>query len=586
MSSMKWLERYATGYHEWKQARHQDRTIFYRPLGVVEKRFDNDGVYFEGRADINMAMSLEAKTTMTKEKLRRHILLAWTAMRLRHALLSAIASPTAGFMDADVARKSGRFFVVQVPKDCHDATRSAQGPVVFMDDYYSTVDADRLYYHAQNAARLFVADQSLVRLMVLPLETTSAGTYNLRFLFVMGHQISDGLTNANWAVDFMRLLNKKPQDLQNSIPSLISTLHERLPIPQEDLYPRISGSLARRRWFWAITLVLRHVQKPLPAAFSNPLRSPGPPARSMVPHPEEFDRVLDYSRTPPLNAGTVRAHIGKESTRRLHRVCRQVGCSVGAGLFVLVGIVMMEIHERRFPEIPPHERRPFIGSFPVNPRPLFDHKAEADSVMLAFSDGVVLPFLPSHLDLEGRIKLLVRSAQRQLSRYQKRWRRGRGRGGAAATADMLEYMGPRGAGRVIPMNYLDVIERINELPAHQYQDLHYQRDLPKLPNPTLATCGVSSVGRSSPALDPGQYDLGRPLGVGVDDSDELVADIRGTRQNVRPRDGEFLVGIWGNDDSIDANVSYDACSLDPAWAEIWKEHIEKLLERDTAQARL
>lgn len=574
LSSTNWLERYATGYHQWKQARHQDADVFYRPLGVVEKGFDNDGIYHEGRSDINMAVDFEAKTTMSKAMLRRHILLAWAAMRLRHALLSARATSTADFMEEDAVRKSDRFFVVQVPKDHEDAVRSAQEPVVFVDDYYPTVDPEDLYHHAQNTARTFVADKSLVRLMVLPLESTSTGTYNLRFLFVIAHEISDGLTNGIWAVDFMHLLNKKTRDLQGSIPPLIATMPERLPVPQEDLYPRVGGSRARQRWFWAITLVLRHVQKPLPAAFPNPLRFPGPPARSAVPQPKTFNHFLDYTRAPPLNAGTVRAHVGKEATRRLHRVCRQAGCSVGAGLFVLVGIVMMEIHEERFPDIPPDERQHFIGSFPINPRPFFDHTAQPDSVMLAFSDGVELPFLPSHLDLEGRIKLLVRSAQRQLSRYQKRRRNG--------DTNMLEYMGPRGAGRVIPMNYLDIIERANgKLPDHLRHGFHYQEYLPKQPNPTMATCGVSSVGRALSAMAPGQYDLARPLGEG-----DFVADIRSTRQNVRPRDGEFLVGIWGDDDSIDAAVSYDACAIDPAWAETWKDKIEKILEMYPAQARL
>ncbi|KUI73493.1 hypothetical protein VM1G_08813 [Cytospora mali] len=574
MSSMDWLERYATGYHGWKQARHRDTDVFYRPLGIVEKSFDNDGTYHEGRADINLAISFEAKTAMSKENLRRNILLAWAVMRLRHALLSARATPAASFMDDDTSRKGDRFFVIQRPKDYDDAIRLSQEPIVFLDDYYSTVDPEKLFCHAQNTARTFVAAKSLVRLMVLPLETTSAGTYNLRFLFVIGHQISDGLTNGNWAVDFMRLLNKKSQDLQASIPSLIQTLQERLPVPQEDLYPRISGSRARQRWFWAITLVLRHVQKPLPAAFPNPLRFPNAPVQSSVPQTKEFDRVLDYSRAPPLNAATLHSRIGKEATHRLHRVCRQAGCSIGAGLFVLVGMVMMEMYEERFPDIPLHERQPFIGSFPINPRPFFDHKAEADSVVLAFADGVVLPFLPSHLDLEGRIKLLVRSAQRQLSRYQKRQRDGE--------VNRLEYMGPRGAGRILPLTYIEVIERANnKLPAHLRREFHYQRDLPKQPNPTLATCGVSSVGRSSPALDTGQYDLSRPLA-----GDELVADIRGTRQNVRPRDGEFLVGIWGSDESIDVNVSYDACAIDPVWAGRWREKFGKILERFPVQARL
>jgi hypothetical protein len=197
--------------------------------------------------------------------------------------------------------------------------------------------------------------------------------------------------------------------------------------------------------------------------------------------------------------------------------------------------------------------------------------------MLAFSDGVALPFLSSDLDLDGRIRLLVRSAQRQLSRYQKRLRND-------GAVNMLEYMGPRGAGRVVPMNYLDVIERANiKLPGHLRREFPYQKTLPKQANPTLATCGVSSVGRSDPAITPGRIDLTKSL-AGKDDA--LIAEIMGTRQSVRPRDGEFLIGIWGSDDSIDASVSYDSCAIDPAWALVWKEKMETILDGQNGQAKL
>lgn len=575
--ALEWLRRYATGYHKWQEAQHDGATVFYRPLGVVEKGFDNDGTYHEGRADINLAISFEIKTTKSKAQLRRHILLAWTNLRLRHTLLSATATGPLDYMDHDAVQKSDRFFAILRPSGYEHAVDLAQDPLIFLDDHYSSVDAEQLYFHAQNVARAFDARKSLVRVMVLPLETSGPSTYSLRFLFVEAHQISDGLTNANWTGDFKQLLNRKTDELQAAIPPLISTLHERLPPSQEDLYPPISGSRARQRWFWAITLVLRHVQKPLPPAFPNPLRYPNAPIKSAAPELRKFDKDLDYSKVPPLNSGTVIAHIGRGGTRRLHRVCREVGCSIGAGSFVLAGIVMMEIHEKRFPDIPLHERRAFIGSFPINPRPFFNHTAKPDSLMLAFSDGVVLPFLSSDLDLDGRIRLLVRSAQRQLSRYQKRPRND-------GAVDMLEYMGPRGAGRVIPMNYLDVIERANiKLPGHLRREFPYQKTLPKQNNPTMATCGVSSVGRSDPAITPGQVDLTKSLD-GEDDA--LIAEIMGTRQNVRPREGEFLVGIWGSDDSIDASVSYDSCAIDPSWAQVWKEKMETILDGENRQAKL
>ncbi|KAF3764982.1 hypothetical protein M406DRAFT_43017, partial [Cryphonectria parasitica EP155] len=233
-----WLRRYATGYHRWRQTRDENEVLFYRPLGIVESSFDADGVYHEGRADINMALEFEISTNMSTTSLRRHILLVWTALRLRHVLLCSAASSTMDFMDEKAAKDSARWFIVRKPTSSEDAIHAADNQIAFLHDHYPA---------------------------------TSSGTYNLRFLFIMSHQISDGLTNSNWATSFMRLLNTKSHDLEDSIGTLVTTLPERLPPAQEDLYQPISGSLARQRWFWAITLVLRHVQKPMPPAFQNPL---------------------------------------------------------------------------------------------------------------------------------------------------------------------------------------------------------------------------------------------------------------------------------------------------------------------------
>lgn len=576
-----WLRQYATGYHQWKQAR-PDKTsgarVFYRPLGVVEGSFDGDGLHYEGRADINMALSVHIKTNMSKAALRRHVLLAWTCMRLRHTVLCATATSDQPFMDDDDRRTKGpRFLLLGQPTTLPEILLSTAELTTFLEDeYYADVDPQDLYSHAQNTARTFDPEKALHRLFVLPLErwNNTSNTYNLRFLFVFAHQIADGLSNTAWAVDFVRLLNQKSQVLEDSIRPLMATIHERLMPAQEDLYQPVSNSLARQRWFWAITVVLGHVQKPLPAAFQNPLRFPQGPVKAAAPRHRVFDRVLDYSRVPPLNSGYVRAVVGKQGTQRLHHLCRRAGCSIGAGIFVLVAIVMMELYEARAPDVPTHQRLPFVGSFPVNPRPFFKHTAEPDSMMLVFSDGVVLPFLPSHLDLDGRVRLLVRSAQRQLSRYQKR-----PLAQQATVRNRLAYMGPRGAGRVVPMNYIDTIDRRRaKLPQHLRPSVEYEKHFPKQPNPTLATCGVSSVGKIHPALGPGQYDLARPLDLEAEGGGDLVADLQEFRFGVRPRDGEFLVGVFGTDDSISAGVSYDACAIDPEWAGVWKEKFETLLE--------
>lgn len=522
-----------------------------------------------------MALHCEVKTTKSKAALKRHILLAWTCLRLRHGLLCATATDPKDFMIVDAGNRKSRFLVVRRPAGQHKAVGSSKSLVSWLGDMYPQVDADELYFHAQNTARTFDPSQSLVRLFVLPLESTISGNYSLRFLFTIAHQITDGLTCGAWALDFVRLLNKDSKELELSIGTLSMTLSERLPLPQEDLYQPILGSRARQRWFWAITIVLRHVQKAMPAAFPNPLRFVSGPKDAALPKHRRFEQILDYSTSPTLNAGSAKATVGPDGTRRLHRLCRQAGCSIGAGCFVFVSIVMMELHEQRFPDVLLNQRRPFIGSFPIDPRQFFNHTAEPDSMMLAFSDGVVLPFLPSNLDLDGRIRLLIQSAQRQLSRYQKRARK-------HTTQGAVEYMGARGAGRLVPMNYLDIIERANNrVPESIRMNLEYQKHLPKQANPTLATCGVSSVGRANPRLQPGQYNLTQPLG-----DNELVADVRGLKMNVRPRDGEFLVGISGTDHSIQATVSYDACAIDPIWAQKFEEKIQNLLEGTAMTSRL
>lgn len=576
---MDWLDKYATGYHRWRKCQHDGRTVHYRPLGSIENAFDSDGLYHEGRADITMTASFEIRSNLTKAQLRRRILLAWTCLRLSHTLLGSLASSPEDFMDSTALARAKRFCVIKTPRNDQEAIDWADQQLNHMDDDFSEIDIDQLYHHSQNSSRIVDSNVSLSKLFVLPLVRTGSNSYHLRFMFIIAHQISDGLTNNIWIHHFMQLLNKPVSELRSSTATLLTDLDTRLTLPQEDLYPPISGSRARQRWFWAITLVLRHVHKPHPTPFLNPL-SHSTPHTSSLPSEHTFAPHLPYVRPPPLNAGSVTARLSTPATQRLHRLCRQTHCSLGAGSFVLVAIVMTELYESRFPTIPPSARLSFTGSFPINPRPFFNHTAAPDSLMLAFSDGVVLPFLPSSLPLDGRIRLLVRSAQRQLSRYQKRPRKIDD--SEDERSAKIRYWGASGAGRVIAMNYIDAVERTNsKMPEELRQGFVPGGALPKTASPR-ATCGVSSVGRGHPGLKPGQYDLSKEVGKG---EDAFVADIRGVKMGVRPRDGEFLVGIGGDDEAVGATASYDACAIDAEWAEKWRVKMETILE-DGERARL
>ncbi|KAF1346996.1 hypothetical protein BDV97DRAFT_300185 [Delphinella strobiligena] len=572
-----WLDQYAKNHHEWRETNHKGRTCLYRPSGLVETAFDSDGIYFEGRADINALLDLEINSNLTDEQLRDRIILAWTVLRLHHALLMSTAVGKQDYMEANLDPRD-RYFLICPPQSPHEAIEDASRHIVFSSDQYKHVDSMKLYRHAQNTARVVDASRALARVFVLPVENLSGRKAKLRFLFIMSHQITDGITNHTWLSHFVKLLNTRLSDLQNAVTMLTTaqSVRNQLPLPQEDLYPPVPGSRARKRWFWILNLVLRHVKTPMPAAFANPLRRTKP-LKSPESMPPTYDGLLNYTRVPPLNTFTCFASVSRASTQTLHRLSREVGASIGAGCFVLVAMVMMSLYETRSPDIPLSSRQSFIGSFPINPRPFFNHTEAPNSMMLAFSDGIVLPFLPSDLDVERKFKLLVRLAHKQLSLYQKRKR--------AEDTDLKTYMGSRGAGRVIAMNYIGAMERLRaKLPEHLKESLGShspQGDLTLRPNPTMATCGVSSVGRSGWKI--GEYDVNSRLPEG---EDAFIADYRGFRQNVRARDGEFLVGISGDDEGISANVSYDGNSIDEELVREWKTRMQNMLAGANTQPKL
>lgn len=569
-----WLDQYAADYHKWHDAQVNGSTCFYRPLGLVETSFDADGIYYEGRADINASLELTFNNRGSPEQLRRRIVLAWAVTRLEHVLLMSKAVGRQDYMAAGYESRD-RFALLCPPDGPEKAIAEAEQHICFTQDHYKCVDFRELYRHAQNTGRVIDAGQALAKLFVSPLPEHPGESSNLNFLFVMGHQITDGLTNYTWLSHFLRILNTPISELQGAVTSLsdVQSIRNRLPLPQEDLYPRIQGSRARARWFWLFNLVLRHVKKPLPAAFPNPLRT-DEPLKSARPMPSRYDAILDYGKTPPLNTFTSFTRVSKPATQRLHRLCREAGTSVGAGCFVMVAIVMMSLHELRHPDIPLSSRKPFIGFFPINPRPFFQHAEAPNSLMLAFSDGIVLPFLPSALDLDARFRVLVRLAHRQLATYQKRVR--------PEDMDPKAYMGSRGAGRVIAMNYITAIERLRaKLPDHIKEALGShspQGELAVTPNPTMATCGVSSTGRSG--WRKGVYNVDAVSD--AEGEDAFAADYSAYRANVRARNGEFLCSIWGQEDEIMVNVSYDGNSIDEELVKEWERRIEDFLVGDDA----
>ncbi|ETS86869.1 hypothetical protein PFICI_00697 [Pestalotiopsis fici W106-1] len=564
-----WLDRYANDYHRWRLEKDQSgNASWIRRQGVVEQGFDTDGRYYGGRADVNTLLRLKASSAISPEQLQQRILLAWTVLRLEHVLLRAAAP-----IMTDSSEVAEPYFRVSCFNSSEEAIEDAQKCLVHVKDRRGRpVNDDEFYHHVVNTARVVDPNGSLSKLFVLPPKLSISGHVVLRFFFVVAHSVTDGLTMRVWLESFLRLINSPLHDLQTAVESLGTTVatKPRLPLAQEDLYPQISGSLARRRWFWCLSRVLRHVRRSLPAAFPNPLRRDQPFPDSRL-YPPVYSDVLDYSSKPPLNTFYVRATVNSKARDRLVSICRQVGASVGAGGFALVALVMMILNERRNPG----DQRPFMTGFPLNPRPFFNHMDPPDSMMLAFSDGIVLPFLPSHLDLEGRFRILVRHAQRQLSSFQKRAR-------PEDTRDPLWYVGSRGPGRVIAINYLATVEKEQaKLPVERRNAVNGpQGSLEARPNESSQTCGVSSVGRTT--QKPGMYDLKKPIGKNEDD---FVADWFDARSSVRVRDDEFLCGVTGHDDGLELGVSVDGNAIDEKRADEWKHLIETIFDDEQDQVR-
>ncbi|KAK5174475.1 uncharacterized protein LTR77_001555 [Saxophila tyrrhenica] len=568
-----WLHRYGNREHyQWRTTERNGRTTYYRPLGLAEFCFDTDGRHYEGRADINAQLELEIKSTLShhdfqgKIDYRERILFAWACLRCQHLLLQSKALQGKDFSATRTASASDVYFTIDAPRTVSQAVEDAGNQLVFLADHFQHVDALDFWVHCQNTGRVFDPSNALAKLFVYPPQRLKGQRSSLKLLVVGSHQIWDGLTNYVWFRNFVHLLNKSIPELRQQLHDLLrpSAIFERLPPPQEALYPPVEGSQARQRWFWLLTRVLRHVRKPLQAGFANPLRR-RVPMNGAVSLSPTYRPLLDYSKTPRLNSIPCFAKATMKGTKRLHRLCREANASVGAGCFALAALLMMEFYEQREPNIPVSERRPFISGFPLNPRAFFNHAEEPNSLMLAFCDGIILPFLPSDLDLDGRLRLLARQAHRQLAVFQKRQNTSRAAGG-------LQYMGSRGPGRLLQIQYISSLERTQAmLPEHLQTGLNPEGAFPMRPNATTQTCGVSSVGRREALIKPGDYDID-------DESKDFVADFRSSFAAVRPRDGEFLVGVGGSDEGLWVNASVDGSTMDPALVDKWRERFETILD--------
>ncbi|KAH4169375.1 hypothetical protein HBI46_211780 [Parastagonospora nodorum] len=555
-----WLDRYANNAHAWESsATTSGETQFKRPIGIVESFFDNDGTHYGGRADMTATFKLAIRHTLSREDLRKRVAAAWCLLRLNHVLLQSR-------VEEDENGKKN--FVVCAPRSAGEAIQAVEKDMIWLEDigFDDTLQELDLHHHALNVARIIQPEECLSRIHVLPLKKCKDGTWELRFLIVIAHQISDGLTAYNWFSHLIRILNTPYASVISQIETAIrpEDIKARLPSAQEDLYPAITGSPARQRWFWAIMRVLRHVQHTMPPTFANPLRR-AERLQGPIPLPPTYARVFDYtpSSLPPLSSAHISASLSPAASARLIALCKSIHVSIGSGCFALAGLSMMAMHESRYADLA--SPVPAMGaSFPLNPRAFFASNPPADSCMLAFSEGILMPFLPSSLPVEGRFKLIAKHANRELRVYQKRLKEG---GQALGAFDKYS------PARLLATGYIAQVERVESwVPEGRKTGVAPQGTLKPRVGTYGATCGVSSTGSLKAYFRPGEYDLN-------DDTKDFVADYRDLKMGVRARDNEFLIGS-----STDAagcvgfGVSYDENAISQEVAQKWAETIRGLLE--------
>jgi hypothetical protein len=560
-SSSHWLNRYANNAHAWNVTSSDNATrSFRRPIGIVESFFDNDGVHYGGRADMTATLMLEIRHSLSKNDLRKRVAAAWTLLRLKHVSLMSRTE--------DDSNNGKKCFVVDVPNSSPEALQAVEKNVVWLEDFGfdEMLGYEDLHHHALNVGRIIRPEECLSKLHVLPLKPGRNGTFELRFLVVIAHQISDGLSAYNWFSHFIRILNTP---LSSTLSQINTSIHPdeikaKLPPAQEDLYPPVSGSLARQRWFWAIVRVLRHVQKTMPPTFTNPLRREkrleGP-----IPLPPTYDGIFDYdpANLPPMSTAHISATLSPSASARLVKLCRNINVSIGAGCFALAGLSMMTMHSLRYPNNPcPSEA--MGASFPLNPRAFFASNPPAESCMLAFSEGILMPFLPPSLPVEARFKLIAKHANRELRVYQKRLKDG------SQALGMFDKHSPA---RLLATGYVAQMERVEDrLPKDRKTGSTPQGVLKPNLGKFGATCGVSSVGSVKAYFKIGEYDLD-------DQTKDFVADYRGLKMGVRARDNEFLIGSsTGADGCVGFGVSYDENAISQEVAQKWADTIKGLLE--------
>lgn len=185
-ASEHWLDQYSSRYFSWQLGQNEDgRPCHYRPLGLVERGFDLDGIGYEGRSDVNALMELSIASRCTPEQIQNRIKLAWTVLRFDHVLLQCTAVFRQQWMKPS-HESPVRYCVYCPPLDVQEAISKANRSLTFIKDRPGVFDVRDFYHHSQNVARIVDPKKAMAEVFVAPFILDENGRGHLDILIVMG----------------------------------------------------------------------------------------------------------------------------------------------------------------------------------------------------------------------------------------------------------------------------------------------------------------------------------------------------------------------------------------------------------------
>ncbi|SGY20739.1 BQ5605_C016g08136 [Microbotryum silenes-dioicae] len=263
-----------------------------RPLGLIETKFDlaaqNDG---QGDVFVRMTTRVPAQEV---DVLQRRVLLAWTRLRTLHPSLAYTVHDGPQGEAQHVPGVRNRMFRYYVPQNDRDAIEQAWRTVHVQHSSDPGKAARELQQQqVLNGPRSQLQQSSCLARLVMIINDAQSSDADSHldpvFMLALSHVISDGISIVNAMRDFFELLTSPWPPTPPTSPPYTRCLDElgpnsvlswdvapgvlsawnltaleaeqvsQLTLATEDLWPSLpldspnSASVARKRWFWAIT---------------------------------------------------------------------------------------------------------------------------------------------------------------------------------------------------------------------------------------------------------------------------------------------------------------------------------------------